>query len=117
MAIQVIPILKALAPVISTAGSMYAEWQRTRSAEPGGRGGDERLDDLDAQLKRLHAASAENSHLIVQLGEQLRETALQLEATHKSLEAERIRLRRLALGAMVLAALALIVAVGALLAG
>lgn len=100
MAIQVIPILKALGPVITTAGSLYAEWQKGRESEaPGGK--EPRPNSGSERLLRLEAVNAENANLIAQLGEQLRAVALQVEKAERAAESERARqgwLVRIALG-------------------
>lgn len=111
MAIQVVPILKALGPVIATAGSMYAEWQRGRQPQAPSGAVDEQLNELSERLIRLEAASAENAHLIAQLGEQLREVALQVEKAERAAEVERARQRWLVTVALALA----LVGVGAAL--
>lgn len=111
MAIQVLPILKALAPVITTAGSMYAEWQRNRRPDQEGGMEPERRQALEERVRTLEAAAAENSHLIAQLAEQLRQTALQLEEAGRAAEVSQMRFRRLAAAGISIAVIALVLAI------
>ncbi len=92
MAIQVLPILKALGPIISTAGSVFAEWQRYKRAP-----GEVEAPAAEAsELESLKATMAQNAHLIAELAEQLRITALQLEELGREVERQQRRFRRLA---------------------
>ncbi|WP_303902005.1 hypothetical protein [Thiohalomonas denitrificans] len=116
MAIQVIPILKALGPVITTAGSLYAEWQKGR--EPGAPGATEPSPGTASErLLRLEALNAENANLIAQLGEQLRAVALQVEKAERAAEVERARLGWLVNIGLGLALVAVGVSLWVLLAG
>lgn len=115
MAIQVLPIIKALAPVISTAGSMYSEWQRHKRGQAGG---DEEGAGPDLErLRALEAASAENSHLIAQLAEQVRATAVEVEQLARTAEAETARLRRWLGVATAIAIVSAVIALAALANG
>lgn len=108
MAIQILPVLKALGPIISTAGSVFAEWQRHKREVPGEGATPGSAETLD--LESLKAASAQNAHLIAELGEQLRITALQLEVLGKEVERQRRRVRlATAIGAAAITALLILI--------
>ncbi|SCZ54907.1 hypothetical protein [Thiohalomonas denitrificans] len=115
MAIQVIPILKALGPVITTAGSLYAEWQKGR--EPGAGATERPSGTASERLLRLEALNAENANLIAQLGEQLRAVALQVEKAERAAEVERARLGWLVNIALGVALVAIAMALWVLFAG
>lgn len=109
MAIQVIPVIKALSSVITTAGDMFAMWQAVRNQAPGqsAQGGRSAADDADAMAVTLQESCAQNSRLIAEVAEQVRKLALDLQA-----QGERIDRRLKA--AQVLALTAICVGIGAL---
>jgi hypothetical protein len=112
MAIQMLPILKALAPIITTAGGVFNDWQRSRDAH---RYAEElsagQLKEVGEQMAAVERNAAQNAHLIAQLGEQLQAVAEQLEAHAERAERQARAGRRLALAAAGLAMAALAVAV------
>ncbi len=117
MAIQVVPILKALGPVIATAGSLYAEWQKGREPEAPPGAPKQPAGSSSERLIRLEAVNAENAHLIAQLGEQVRAIALQVEKAERAAELERARQRWLLNIALALALVAVGMGLWALISG
>ncbi len=95
MPIQLVPILKALTPLVSSAGGLYLEWRKQRKplddtqAPP-----EQQLIQLRQRLSRLEELSAADAEVVAQLAEQLRNTAEQLQ-NHAS--ATDRKLRRLSL--------------------
>jgi hypothetical protein len=101
MAIQVIPVIKALSSVITTAGDMFAMWQRVRNQTTAQSAQSGRIDtdDADAMAITLQESCAQNSRLIAEVAEQVRKLAIDLQA-----QGERIDHRLKAARAWALAA-------------
>jgi hypothetical protein len=102
MAIQVIPVIKALTSVITTAGDMFAMWQAVRSQTAGATAQGRRVDadDAGAMAATLQESCAQNSRLIAEVAEQVRKLAIDLQAQGERIERRLKTAQTLALAAI-----------------
>ncbi|WP_333840377.1 hypothetical protein [Pelomicrobium sp.] len=107
MAIELMPILKSIGPLVSVAERIVSSWMAVRSTA--------RERDLSARLEALERHFTDQAKLAAELAEQVQRLAQALEkqvSANESLERAVRASRRTTAAALGLAAVALVAALG-----